>query len=229
MSIDFEPFFKQYEALVKMADELFERVKAEYPELVTCKLKCADCCHALFDLSLIEALYINHHFNQRFEGPDRSALIEKANRADRKVYKLKRAAFKANQSGKPESEIIEEMAEERIRCPLLNEEDQCDMYDHRPITCRLYGIPTAIAGQGHTCGLSGFKQGEAYPTVNLDRIQSKLYEISEAFQKAIKSRHVNLATLLVPLSMALLTDYDETYLGLKSKDNPEEQQGEQDE
>ncbi len=172
MPIDFDPFFKQYKALVKMADEVFERVKNEYPEEVTCKVKCADCCHALFDLTLIEAIYINHHFNRLYEGQSREPLIDKANKADRLVYKLKRAAYKANEEGKSESEILEDLAEERIRCPLLSEQDQCDMYEHRPITCRLYGIPTAIGGQGHTCGLSGFVQGNSYPTVNLDRIQT---------------------------------------------------------
>jgi len=229
MPIDFDPFFKQYEALVKAADEVFERVKNEYPEEVTCKVKCADCCHALFDLTLIEAIYINHHFNRLDEGLSKEALIDKANKADRLVYKLKRAAFKANEEGQSEAEVLEDLATKRIRCPLLSDQDQCDMYDYRPITCRLYGIPTAIGGEGHTCGLSGFEPGKPYPTVNLDRIQGRLYEISEALGKAIKSRHAKLATLLVPLSMALLTEYDETYLGVRGKENPEDQQGEQDE
>ncbi len=192
MAIDFDPFFKQYEALVKMADEVFERVKNEYPEEVTCKVKCADCCHALFDLTLIEAMYVNHHYNRLYEGAPKAALIDKANKADRLVYKLKRAAVKANEAGKSETEILEDLAAERIRCPLLSDQDQCDMYDHRPITCRLYGIPTAIGGTGHTCGLSGFEQGKPYPTVNLDRIQTRLYEISQALQTAIKSRHLKL-------------------------------------
>jgi Fe-S-cluster containining protein len=161
-----------------------------------------------------------------FEGRAKADLIDKANAADRSVYKLKRAAFKAKEAGKSEDEILEDLAAERIRCPLLNDEEQCDMYAYRPITCRLYGIPTAIGGKGHTCGLSGFEPGAAYPTVNLDRIQEKLYEISEQFQKAIKSRHVKLATLLMPLSMALLAEYDETYLGVKAKKSAEEQQGE---
>ena len=229
MPIDFDPFFKQYEALAKMADEVFERVKNEYPEEVTCKVKCADCCHALFDLTLVEAMYINHHFNRLYEGQPKEALLDKANKADRMVYKLKRDAYKAKEAGKSENDIVAALAEERIRCPLLNEQDQCDMYDHRPITCRLYGIPTAIGGAGHTCGFSGFEQGKPYPTVNLDRIHARLYELSEALQKAVKSRHATLATLLVPLSMALLTEYDETYLGVREKQDAEEQQGAQDE
>ena len=63
MDFDFTPFFKNYEAVSIAADAVFARVKKEYADCVKCKTKCADCCHALFDLTLIEALYINHHFN----------------------------------------------------------------------------------------------------------------------------------------------------------------------
>jgi len=106
------------------------------------------------------------------------------------------------------------MAEERVRCPLLNDDDMCDLYEYRPITCRLYGIPISIGGASHTCGLSAFAEGKQYPTVNLEKIQNKLYEISVELVKEIKSRHVKLADVIVPLSMALLTIYDEEYLGI---------------
>ena len=54
MEIDFTPYFEQYKAAAKMADDVFERVKKEHPNGVTCEIKCADCCHALFDLTLVE-------------------------------------------------------------------------------------------------------------------------------------------------------------------------------
>jgi hypothetical protein len=59
MKIDFTPYFEKYQEIVKQVDELFERVQKEHPECVTCEIKCSDCCHALFDLTLIEAIYIN--------------------------------------------------------------------------------------------------------------------------------------------------------------------------
>ena len=214
MDIDFTPFFKQYEEVLAMADKVFERVKSEHPECVKCKTKCSDCCNALFDLYLIEALYINDNFNKKFKGSERERLIEKSNIADRTIYKLKRKAYKDLESGKDENEILSKMAEERVRCPLLNDDDMCDLYEYRPITCRLYGIPISIGGASHTCGLSAFAEGKQYPTVNLEKIQNKLYEISVELVKEIKSRHVKLADVIVPLSMALLTIYDEEYLGI---------------
>ena len=210
-----DEIFSKYEALVKQVDDVFENVRKKYPDFVKCKLECSDCCHALFDLSLIEALYVNRKFIENGLEQKRSQIIEDANRIDRKIHQLKRKAYKSVESGeKTEKQVIFEMAAERIRCPLLNKDNQCDLYNYRPITCRLYGIPTSIQGRGHTCGLSGFKEGESYPTVNLDVIHNKLYELSKELVVALKSKHINMGGVLMPLSMALITVFDETYLGV---------------
>jgi len=224
MNIDFSPFFKKYEDIVMTAETVFDRVKKQYPEYVVCQVGCSDCCHALFDLTLIEAMYVAHQFNRKFQGADREKLIEKANRSDRELYKIKKKAYKDFEAGKSEDDILMEMAETRSRCPLLNEADQCDLYEYRPITCRFYGIPTAIAGTGHTCGKSGFVTGEQYPTVNLDILFRKLYELSAEFVTEVKSKYVKMSDILVPVSMAMLTEYDEVYLGLADeKDEKKEE------
>ncbi len=220
MDLNLSPYFKKYENLVATADEVFNRVKKSHADCVKCGEQCADCCFALFDLTLIEALYIHHRFNEKFKGSAKVELLEKANRADRQIYKLKRKAFKELQNGKNEGEILADLAFERVRCPLLNEKDLCDLYDYRPLTCRFYGIPTAIGGAGHTCGISEFKQGEQYPTVNLDTIHSQLQQISAELLRDMKSKNIKLADLLIPLSSAVIMDFDEVFLGLA--DAPEE-------
>ncbi|WP_245628754.1 hypothetical protein [Salidesulfovibrio brasiliensis] len=106
------------------------------------------------------------------------------------------------------------MARTKMRCPLLGEEDLCTMYDKRPITCRLYGVPTAIEGKGHTCAKSGFKGGEKYPTVHVDMIHERLMDLSRDISEYIGSKYKAMHEMLVPLSMALITDYNEEYLGV---------------
>ena len=214
MTFDLTPYFKKYEELVSKADDAFERVKQAYAGCVKCEEKCADCCFAVFDLTLIEALYINHKFNEKVKGSEKAELLEKANRADRRVHKLKRKAYKDLQAGKGEDEVLAELARERVRCPLLNEADLCDLYDNRPLTCRFYGIPTAIGGKGHTCGKSGSEKGHLYPPVNLDAVNSQLQQISAELIRDLKSRYLKLSDMLVPLSMALITTYDDDYLGI---------------
>jgi len=218
VDIDLSQFFKKYETIVAMADIAFNKVKDSHPECVKCKINCSDCCYALFDLTLIEALYINHKTRENFDDKKRGKLEEKANIADRAVFKLKKKAYNELKSGTSEDEIIKELATKRIRCPLLNEEDCCDLYEFRPITCRFYGIPVSIGGAGHTCGLSGFKEGKNYQTVNMDAIQKKLYEISDELVRHVNSKYSKLSEVLVPLSMAILNVYDKEYLGLPDPD-----------
>jgi len=205
---------------------VFNKVKKQYAECVTCHTGCADCCHALFDLTLIEALYINRRFQETLSEDQREPLLEKANHADRRIYKLKRQAYKALKEGRrDEAQVLEEMAEHKVRCPLLNDEDLCDLYNFRPITCRFYGIPTAINGKAHTCGLSRFQPGEPYPTVHLEKIQQRLYDLSARLVSEINSKYPKLSELLVPLSMALLTSYDEAYLGIGEDKDAEKSDG----
>ena len=229
MKIDFTPYFEKYKTLVTQADELFSRVQKDHPECVTCKIKCADCCHALFDLTLIEAIYINYQFNKIINGKEKIRLIDRANQADRKTHMIKKQAVKNKKAGKNETEILMDIAAERVRCPLLNDNEMCAVYEYRPITCRLYGIPTSIGGRSHTCGKSGFVEGKQYPAVNLDAIQKRLYDISYEFVSGIKTKYVKMANMLVPLSMAILTDFDEEYLGITNSKKAKKEQGKENE
>ncbi|MCJ7773868.1 MAG: YkgJ family cysteine cluster protein [Desulfobacterales bacterium] len=215
MAIDFKPFFERYEMVSAKADAAFKQVNHTHESLVRCKKGCSDCCYALFDLTLIEALYLNYHFNRKVSGDEKARLIEEGNRIDRATYRVKRKAFKDVEAGKNEVEVLMELAKERMRCPLLNKEDLCILYEYRPITCRVYGVPTSSGGMGHTCGLSGFSEGTEYPTVNLDAIQKQLVQITSDFLREIKSKNVKMVDMLIPLSMAIITEFDEVFLGLK--------------
>jgi Fe-S-cluster containining protein len=228
MDFDFAPYFSKYEELVGTTEEAFNRIRGDHADCVKCKRGCAACCHALFDLTLIEALYINHKFNETFKGAKKETLLDFANRADRKTHKIKKKAYSLLKEGCKDEDILERVAAETVRCALLNGKDLCELYDYRPITCRLYGVPTAIGGKGHTCGLSGFSEGEAYPTVNQDRIQTSLVALSKALVADLKSKYATMGELLVPLSMALLTEYSAEYLGLgdKTEVRPGEEGGE---
>ena len=76
---ELEHVFKKYEAFVKQLDGVFESVRQQYSDCVKCKLECSDCCHALFDLSLVEALYINAQFLETVSGERQSEILENAN------------------------------------------------------------------------------------------------------------------------------------------------------
>ena len=84
--MDLSPYFEKYRALVKQVDAVFEKVQQEYEACVSCKLGCSDCCYALFDLTLIEALHIKSQFDAVFTAKEREKVISRANRSDRQVH-----------------------------------------------------------------------------------------------------------------------------------------------
>ncbi len=212
---DLSTFFARYEQFASETEALFARVRNNFPVEVVCKEGCSSCCHALFDLTLIEALYLNHRFLQHpIDGVTRFAIFERAGEADRAIAKIKRKAFKDSQAGRASNEILHEMASITVRCPLLDAHDSCILYNDRPITCRLYGIPTSIGGKGHTCGKTGFIQGAAYPTVALDKVQERLYALSTELAAHLKTAYAALDSMYVPVSTALITTYDAAYLGI---------------
>jgi len=225
MMIHYQPFFQKYEALVDTAEKAFAQVRTQFADCVRCGDGCSDCCYALFDISLIEALYIHRHFKNTLDEVKQKALVEKANAADRKIYRIKRNAYRAAAGGRDEAKILNAMTTERVQCPLLNDANRCDLYPYRPITCRLYGIPTAINGEGQTCGMSGFEPGKAYPTVHIDIFYRKLYELSLEFVREIRSRHIKMADMLIPLSMALVADFNDEFLGIGEGEKNAEETG----
>ena len=144
-------------------DQAFEAVRKAHPQAITCGKGCADCCHAVFDVSLVEAVNLQAHF----QGLDPTVQGE-----------IVAAAQEARQAWAQIMESRLDPAVARIRCPLLDAQGACLCYAARPVNCRTYGIPTVIDGKGHVCGLSGFVQGKSYPTVNLASLQRILHDLS---------------------------------------------------
>ena len=159
--------FKDLENLFDFADKAVADVQKRYSREVRCKKGCTDCCHAVFDVSLMEALYIRRHFDSLDRKQRRSAL---------------NIAKKALKSWDHIITTKTDISLARIRCPLLTDNGECVCYDTRPINCRTYGIPTVIGDKSHVCGLSGFEPGKTYPALNLAYLQKRLYELSVALE-----------------------------------------------
>lgn len=159
-----------YLALLKQVGEVFDRVKDEHPREVACRRGCDECCSAPFRLQLIEALTVRMAVDALPREERRPVLHRARKTAD------KAAALFDNLPLDP-ALASREVSRARLRCPLLTDQG-CAVYPSRPITCRLYGLPTASAGVGHTCPKSGFDVGQSYPTVDLDAIFDRLADMS---------------------------------------------------
>jgi Fe-S-cluster containining protein len=181
------------ETLFVTVDQAFEAVRQAHPNAIACGKGCADCCQAVFDVSLVEAVNLLAHF-QRLDHVAQEQIAV--------------AAQEAQQAWERIMDSRLDPAVARIRCPLLDAQGQCLCYEARPVNCRTYGIPTVINGKGHVCGFSGFESGKSYPTVNLAALQQMLYDLSVQLAGAEKGarRWPIAAVILTPTAFAFEAD-----------------------
>jgi Fe-S-cluster containining protein len=152
--------------IYKEIDHIVSDMMVSYPGMVKCKIGCADCCHAVFDISLIEGQLVLEAFRS-LHRKDRREITRRAEKALRHWKRIL-----ANR----EMEAV--IGKERIRCPFLDKNDICAIYDARPVNCRTYGIPLEIDGQTTVCGLSGFREGEVYNSFNITELHRRLMTLS---------------------------------------------------
>ena len=60
-------------------DQAFEAVRQAHPEEIACGKGCADCCQAVFDVSLVEAVNLQAHL-QRLDPTAREEIARAAQR-----------------------------------------------------------------------------------------------------------------------------------------------------
>ena len=193
--------FASYELLADKAEAAFLEMQKQHGSCMKCEPHCSDCCHGIFGLFVIEAGYVKEHFDKLAEEEKKAALLrcENAEKSLERVQNMLRA-----HEGDPEMQAYI-MSRERIPCPLLNEHQDCILYPHRPITCRVYGIPTKIQGKARVCWKAEFKEGERYPVFDLDGVYRDLYSLSTELIKRAGKDDPEKASLLFSVSKAVTT------------------------
>jgi len=202
--MDIDYLFEPYDILVSKADEAFQQVKESFPERVRCEPHCADCCHAVFGLFLIEAAFLKRDFDQLGEDK-RKGVLKRCQEADKGLEKLEGMV----RTFKDDPQMISySLARTRIRCPLLNDQNECALYPYRPITCRIYGVPTRVRGVTRVCGKAGFEKGKEYPVFDLDEVHRELHELSRELLKGAGATDMDKATLLFSVSKVVQTPFE---------------------
>jgi Fe-S-cluster containining protein len=197
--------FRSYELLVDRADAAFQRVGKEHDECINCERHCADCCHAVFGLFLIEAVYLRENFARLDEKKAIDTLL-RCNDMDRAIRRLEIRLQKYTDDPQMQSNVL---ARERLRCPLLDKNMDCILYPYRPITCRVYGIPTKIHGKAHVCGKAGFEKGKSYPVFDLDQVYKDLFLLSKGVLEEAGIDNPDKASLMISMSKVIRTPVDD--------------------
>ena len=132
----------QYGTLLKEIDSWFARSSAAHPEMIRCGKGCSGCCRALFDITLLDAYYLQQGFF-KLSRLTREMVLAKAQQRVTDI-KIQWPEFAPPYllNHRTEEEWRELMPEEdETPCVLLDDSGHCLVYDYRPMTCRLHGLP----------------------------------------------------------------------------------------
>jgi len=143
--------------LLHILDNWLQRANERGGEHIACRPGCAQCCIGVFAINRLDALRLQQGLNDLADID-----LERAQRV------LQRAAESLERTvnffpGDLETGILDESleAEEIFEdyandepCPALNPQTlTCDLYSHRPMTCRVYGPPVCTEGGLGVCEL----------------------------------------------------------------------------
>ncbi len=136
---------QEYRRLLEEVDAWFVRCLAAVPGQIACTSGCSGCCRGLFDITLLDAALLRSAFGS-LEKPRREEVARKANRIAKELQ-TRWSGFGPPYllNALPHDEWMQ-MPQE-FPCVLLNDEGRCLLYEARPMTCRLHGLPH-IDGSG---------------------------------------------------------------------------------
>ncbi|HEV3029063.1 MAG TPA: YkgJ family cysteine cluster protein [Planctomycetota bacterium] len=174
----------EYKELLAGVDAWYRSVKAAHPAEVPCTKGCRECCVGLFDVSLA----------------DRDLLREGLAQADpaiRRDIETRSAALLArlrvllpdlgDTLDGMSSEEIDDLCDEAgaVECPVLGPEGECRLYAHRPLTCRLSGVPV-VDLRGNTVYPEGCAKCTLQPQ---DTPRLDCERLSKRERKILKTRY----------------------------------------
>jgi Fe-S-cluster containining protein len=143
-----EHILKQYGELLATVDHWFASCIARCGE-ITCGSGCSECCRGLFDITLLDGWYLKYGFDT-LNNSNKAAVLAKAEER-RAVLQAAWPEFTAPYilNYRPEEEWEQLMPDDdETPCPLLADNGTCLVYDYRPMTCRLHGLPLVdISGE----------------------------------------------------------------------------------
>jgi Fe-S-cluster containining protein len=131
-----------YGALLREVDVWFQRCFDQHSDLIACRKGCSECCRGLFDITLLDALYLKRGFDALPE-PQQSGIAQSALLRLEQLSLLNPVFVEPwLLNAIPEDDWDALMPEEDANpCLLLSEAGGCLVDQYRPMTCRLNGIP----------------------------------------------------------------------------------------
>jgi Fe-S-cluster containining protein len=132
----------RYGKLLQEVDAWFETCLARHPESIACHHGCSECCRGLFDITLLDAIFLKRGFDHLPVSVQQAVQVKAAGRLNEISESYPEFTRPWTLNHIPEVQWDLMMPEEdETPCPLLSEHGACLVYAYRPMTCRLNGIP----------------------------------------------------------------------------------------
>lgn len=131
----------QYLSLLAEVDAWFRQSMRACNSKIACVEGCSSCCRGLFDITMLDAALLQRGFRQLSSTHQSQVLV----RVEKRVQQLQQQwpefapPFVLNHL--PHEQWLHMPEDDSTRCPLLGEDGLCMVYEHRPLTCRLHGLP----------------------------------------------------------------------------------------
>ncbi|MBI5484237.1 MAG: YkgJ family cysteine cluster protein [Deltaproteobacteria bacterium] len=217
-----EAILERYGLLLREVDDWFQTCLEQHADQIQCRNGCSACCRGLFDITLLDAFYLKLGFDAlpssqthilRQEASVRLKGLSQINPQFKEPWLL---------NSIPEDEWEELMPEDdETPCLLLSEGGGCLVYEYRPMTCRLNGIPLIdFSGEelfDEWCTLN-FVQKDPRLLADLrfgfNELFTRELMLFREFTDALTGAKRNEVDLFIPA--ALLMDQDKIILAIKN-------------
>jgi len=146
-----------HQKLIQIVDAALADATRRSGEWLACRPGCTQCCIGVFAINQLDALRLRRGWEQlKKQNPDRAAAVV---RRARESWSRLRAGFPGNQktgildADDESAHKFEKFANEEP-CPVLDPATGlCELYESRPMTCRVFGPPVRSEGGLGVCEL----------------------------------------------------------------------------
>ena len=132
----------RYRILLQRLDAWFALAMERHGDVIPCRAGCTACCHGPFDISAADAELLREGIallpaKERAEVRVRGELLLTRMQELAPGWQAPWDVVDLGEEGF--DRVAEALAEEP--CPLLGDDGKCRVYAHRPLVCRLIGVP----------------------------------------------------------------------------------------
>lgn len=180
MDYTLEDFFV-YKRYLNTIDEVLKRYFEDQKEYIFCKKGCSHCCEiGIYPYTDLEFKYLLLGF---FRIP----------------MKEQQKVIKRIQDLKKEYQECEDKKKFEHRCPFLDEDGVCTVYEYRGMICRTFGLITMLADGGCVipfCQELGLNYSNVYDPINKRIDMEKVKKLG--FKNIPHPRKTSLKTIMSP-------------------------------